>query len=97
MLEQLYIDMNTCQPVSVQQTHAIINSTIQTVLPFTKSVENTQKHSSFVTFNIGFFPWLFPLFCKISVKGQAAELKVKMVEKLRKFSSIKISKFKYKL
>jgi len=28
MLEQLYIDMNTCQPVGVEQMHAIINSTI---------------------------------------------------------------------
>jgi len=60
MLEQLYIDMNMCQPVSVQQMHAIINSTIQTVLPFTKSVENTWKHSSFVTFDIGFFPLALP-------------------------------------
>jgi len=58
MLEQLYIDMNTCQPVGVQQMHTIINSTIQTVLPFTKSVENTWKHSSFVIFNIGFFPFI---------------------------------------
>jgi len=97
MLEQLYIDMNTCQLVSVQQMRAIINSTIQTVLPFTKSVENTRKHISFVTFNIGFFPWLFPLFCKISVKGRAAELKVKTAKKLRKFSSIEISTFEYKL
>jgi len=77
--------------------HAIVNSTIQTVLPFTKSVENTWKHSSFVTFNIGFFPWLFPLFCKVSVKGRAAELKVKMAKKLKKFLSIEISTFKYKL
>jgi len=77
MLEQLYIDMNMCQPVSVQQTHTIINSSIQSVLPFTKSVENTRKHRSFVTFNIGFPPHSFPLFCKISVKGWAAELKVK--------------------
>jgi len=77
---------------------AIINSTIQTVLPFTKSVENTWKHSSFVTFNIGFFPSFFPLFCKISVKGWAAELKVKMAKKLEKVSSmIEISTFKYKL
>jgi len=85
MLEQLYIDMNMCQPVSVQQTRAIINSTIRTVLPFIKSVENTWKHSYFVTFDTDFFPWLFPLFCKISVKGWTAELKVKMAKKLRKF------------
>jgi len=94
MLEQLYNDINMCQPVSVQQTHAIINSTIQTVLPFTKSVENTWKHSSFVTFNIGFSPSLFPLFCKISVKGRAAELKVKMAKKLKKFSSTEIVNFR---
>jgi len=97
MLEQLYIDMNMCQPVSVQQMCAIINSTIQTVLPFTKSVENTWKHSYFVIFDIGFFPWLFPLFCKISVKGQAAELKVKTAKKLRNFLSIEISTFEPKL
>jgi len=77
--------------------HAIINSTIQTVLPFTKSVENIWKHSSFVTFNIGFSPSFFPLFCKISVKGRAAELKVKMVKKFRKFLSIEISTFEYNL
>jgi len=41
MLEQLYIEMNTCQQVGVQQTGTIINSIIQTVLPFTKLVENT--------------------------------------------------------
>jgi len=83
--------------VSVQQARIIINSTIQTVLPFTKSVENIWKHSSFVTFNIGFFPWLFRLFCKISVKGWAAELKVKTAKKFRIFSSIEISTFEYKL
>jgi len=76
--------MNTCQPISVQQTRTIINSTIQTVLPFTKSIENTWKHSYFVTFDIGFFPRLILLFCKISVKGRAAELKVKMAKKLKK-------------
>ena len=70
---------------------------MQTVLSFTKSVENTRKHISVVTFNIGFFPWLFPLFCKISVKGRVTELKVKMAKKLRKFLSIEISTFKYKL
>jgi len=68
----------------------IINSTVQTVLPFTKSVENTWMQSSFVTFNIGFFPWLFPLFCKISVKGRVAELKVKTAKKLGKFLSVEI-------
>jgi len=88
MLEQLYIDMNTRQPVGVQQMHAIINSTIQTVLPFTKSVENTWKHSSFVNFNIAFFTSFFPLFCKISVKGWAAELKVKTA---KTFLNIEIS------
>jgi len=97
MLEQLYNDINMCQLVSVQQTCAIINSTIQTVLPFTKSVEKTWKHSSFVTFNIGFSPSFFHLFCKISVKGWAAELRVKTAKKLGKFSSIEISTFKYKL
>jgi len=97
MLEQLYNDINTCQPVSVQQTYAIINSTIQIVLPFTKSVDNTWKHSFFATFNIGFSPLFFPLFCKISVKGWVAELKVKMAKKLRKFLSTEISTFEYNL
>jgi len=97
MLEQPYNDINMCQLVSIQQTRAIINSTIQTVLPFTKSVENTWKHSSFVIFNIGFSPSFFPLFCKISVNGRTAELKVKMAKKLRKFSSTEISTFEYNL
>jgi len=55
------------------------------------------KHSSFVTFNIGFFPSFFRLFCKISVKGWVTELKVKTAKKLRKFLSIEISTFEYKL
>jgi len=59
--------------------------------------KNTWKHSSFMIFNIGFFPSLSPLFCKISVKRRAAELKVKMARKFRKFSSIEISTFEYKL
>jgi len=37
-----------------------------------------------VTFNIGFFPLFFPLFSKISVKGWAAQLKMKMAKKLKK-------------
>jgi len=64
---------------------------IQTVLPFIKSVENTLKHSFFVTFNIDFFPSFFPLFWKISVKGWVAQLKVKTAKKIRKFSSIESS------
>jgi len=39
----------------------------------------------------------FKVFCKISIKGRAAELKMKMAKKLRKFSSIEISTFEYKL
>jgi len=31
MLEQLYINMNMCQPVSVQQTRAIISFTIHKI------------------------------------------------------------------
>jgi len=88
------VDMNTCQPVSVEQTHYY---KFHYPNSLTISVENTRKHISFVTFNIDFFPWLFPLFCKISVKRQAAKLKVKTAKKLRKFSSIEILTFKYKL
>jgi len=62
---------------------------IQTVLPFTKSVENTWKHSFFVTFNIGFFASFFPLFCKISVKGRAAQLKMKTAKNLENFQALR--------
>jgi len=100
MLEQLYTDMNTntakhsryehmsasrCpKNVLYYKFHYRIILAFQTVLPFRKSVENTWKHSFFVAFNL-------LKFCKISVKGWAAQLKVKMATKLRKFSSIEIS------
>jgi len=62
---------------------------IQTVLPFTKSVENTWKHSYFVTFNIGIVPSFFPLFCKISVKGWVAQLKLKTAKNFENFWALK--------
>jgi len=94
MLEQLYININMCQPVSVQQTHAIINSTIQAVLPFKNQLKILGSIVTLWLLTLTSSTWFFPLFCKISVKGRAAELKVKTAKKLR---SIEISAFEYKL
>jgi len=44
-----------------------------------------------VTFTIGFFPSFFLYSAKISVKGQATQLKVKMAKKLGKFLGNEIS------
>jgi len=95
-LFQVLSDVRTavhgCEHVSAGRcrTNAcVINSTIGLSVPNSFTIQKISWKYLEVLF-LGDFQ-LAHLFCKISIKGQAAQLKVKTATKLRKFSSIEIS------